>query len=272
MPAIQMVCSDIDGTILNSRHQASQRTRTAILRAAQQVPFVLVSARSPKGVGAVAAMLGLAHQPMIYFSGALLVYRGRLERLAFLDAGASAKVVQLCRALGVHLSVYEGENWFCERFDPWAKQEADIVGFQPELRAFVPLAAQWRARQAGPDKLLCMAPPAQLDRLTAQLQACPEAELLAVSRSKDTYLEVGARGVSKPMAIDALARRMGIGRQSILAIGDHYNDIEMLRYAGMGVAMGQAPDPVRLAADALTLTQDEDGAALAIERYLFKET
>ena len=271
MPAIQMVCSDIDGTILNSRHQASQRTRAAILRAAQQVPFVLVSARSPKGVGAVASMLGLAHQPMICFNGALLVYRGRLERLAFLDAGASAKVVQLCRALGVHLSVYEGENWFCERFDPWAKQEADIVGLQPELRAFVPLAAQWRARQAGPDKLLCMAPPAQLDRLTAQLQACPEAELLAVSRSKDTYLEVGARGVSKPMAIDALARRLGIGRQSILAIGDHYNDIEMLRYAGMGVAMGQAPDPVRLAADALTLTQDEDGAALAIERYLFKE-
>ncbi len=75
-------------------------------------------------------------------------------------------------------------------------------------------------------------------------------------------------GCSKASGVATLAAHYGIHLEQVMAIGDSYNDQEMLRVVGLGVAMGQAPEQVKAAARAVTATNQEDGAALAIERYV----
>lgn len=81
------------------------------------------------------------------------------------------------------------------------------------------------------------------------------------------WLDLAPVGVSKASGLAVVARELGIDRSDVLAIGDGRNDTDMLRWAGRGVAMGQAIEEVRSAADAVTGTADEDGAALELERW-----
>jgi HAD superfamily hydrolase (TIGR01484 family) len=81
------------------------------------------------------------------------------------------------------------------------------------------------------------------------------------------WLDLAPEGVSKASALAEVADRLGIDQQDVLAIGDGRNDIEMLQWAGRGVAMGQAPDEVKAIADDVTLHVEEDGAAVELERW-----
>jgi hydroxymethylpyrimidine pyrophosphatase-like HAD family hydrolase len=85
-------------------------------------------------------------------------------------------------------------------------------------------------------------------------------------------LTLFATGVSKGAALARLAADLGVPLAETLAIGDGSNDVSMLRVAGLGVAMGHATPSVRLAADVVTASNGEDGAAQAIERYVLRET
>lgn len=83
-------------------------------------------------------------------------------------------------------------------------------------------------------------------------------------------LEINASDVSKAHALAALARHLSIPRESIMAIGDNYNDIEMIRWAGLGVAVSNAIRSLKEAADAVTASNEEDGVAQAVEKFIFK--
>ncbi len=85
--------------------------------------------------------------------------------------------------------------------------------------------------------------------------------------SKPSYLEIMDRSVSKTSAIRFLQERWGVARQQVIAVGDNFNDMDMLEYAGVGVAMGNAPESVKNAADEVTLSNDDDGVAKVIEKY-----
>jgi HAD superfamily hydrolase (TIGR01484 family) len=81
------------------------------------------------------------------------------------------------------------------------------------------------------------------------------------------WLDLAPEGVSKASGLEQVTQTLGIGRSDVLAIGDGRNDVEMLRWAGRGVAMGQAPDDVKAAADDVTSTLADDGAAVEISRW-----
>ena len=81
------------------------------------------------------------------------------------------------------------------------------------------------------------------------------------------WLDLAPEGVSKASGLAEVAERLGVAQEHVLAIGDGRNDIEMLEWAGRGVAMGQSPDEVKAAADSVTATVEDDGAALEINRW-----
>ena len=91
---------------------------------------------------------------------------------------------------------------------------------------------------------------------------------LSIYRSEPFFIEVMARGVDKGAAIAGLIERLGLEREDVIACGDGLNDLSMIRYAGLGVAMANAQPEVKEAADVVTLSNDEDGVAEAIERYI----
>ncbi len=94
---------------------------------------------------------------------------------------------------------------------------------------------------------------------------------LALTSSHPLALEVNAPGISKGAALRALAQRLGIAPENVFAIGDSENDGEMIRFAGTGVAMGNAEEPVLRLTDLVTADNDSDGAALAIRRWILNE-
>ncbi len=89
-----------------------------------------------------------------------------------------------------------------------------------------------------------------------------------ILRSGPIYLEIFHRGVDKGDAVKALGSHYALPREAIMAVGDYYNDVAMLKAAGYSVAMGNAPDDIREMADVVTRPNTEDGLALAIEAVL----
>jgi hydroxymethylpyrimidine pyrophosphatase-like HAD family hydrolase len=83
-------------------------------------------------------------------------------------------------------------------------------------------------------------------------------------------LELVPQGIDKAMSLQVLIEKLGVSREEMMAIGDGYNDLSMIRYAGMGIAMENAQEPVKKAADYVTLSNEEDGVAVAIEKFMEK--
>ena len=89
-----------------------------------------------------------------------------------------------------------------------------------------------------------------------------------VFRSESYFLEFVPQGIDKALSLSVLLENIGMTREEVIAIGDGYNDLSMIKFAGIGIAMGNAQEPVKKAADYITLTNDEDGVAEVIERLL----
>lgn len=262
-----MICSDIDGTILNTRHQLTEATHQAVKQAlAQGVKIVLVSARMPQGMEPIRRELKLP-DILICYGGALIVEDGKAVFNRFLPLSAASQITQAARQLHVHTSLYRQDQWIIGQPDEWSDQETAITGLTPKIRPFSEVFQQWDAERTGPNKVLFMSEPERILTLKQTMDA-DGMEGLTCYRSKPSYLEVVSDEGSKRKAVSFLCERYGISREDVLAIGDGENDQDMIAFAGTGVAMGNAPESVKNAADFMTETNDANGWALAIQRFL----
>ncbi|WP_281254485.1 Cof-type HAD-IIB family hydrolase [Paenibacillus rigui] len=269
------VFCDIDGTLLNSEHQITPGTRSAVHKLKPLgVPFILVSARMPEAIVPLQQELGIT-DPLIAFSGGLVLSGATEEELrkplASIRLGASL-VSELFTLTAqafpeVSCSAYTPSRWLVPEADAqcrWIAQEQAITGTVPMLFDPQELSRAGSANQTV-HKIMCMGEPDQIDGVLAVLRE--QFPRLAVYKSKPTYVEIMAPLVSKSAAIRVLESFLGISRSEVIAIGDNYNDADMLQYAGLGVAMGNAPDEVKAQADEVTGSNDEDGLRQMLEKY-----
>ncbi|WP_373231433.1 Cof-type HAD-IIB family hydrolase [Cohnella sp.] len=264
--------SDIDGTLLNSVHEISARTRLSIRKLTSMgVPFIMVSARMPQGIIPLQNELGI-NAPIVCFSGALIMDAekcgGAREVIAEspMDIEVVSSVYRLIEDTfpNISVSLYNKDMWLVNSpEDEWIIQEHQIIGIAP-----TPFDLRSIAGSTLPVfKMLCMGDPGCIAALReVLLERFPN---LTIYESKPTYLEIMSPGVSKSKAMDALLGRFRADRRSTLAIGDNYNDLDMIQSAGLGVAMGNAPDGVKANADYITDTNDRDGVTLVIEKYFY---
>lgn len=266
MNNFKMICLDIDGTLLNSNHKISEGVKSIIRVVAneKQIPVILVSARMPKGIVFLQKELEI-EQPIICYSGALILDKNSkvLERQA-ISVSNFKEIYKLVHNTNVHMSLYKDDEWYIEEMDEWAKQESEITNIIPTIKNFKELSKLWEQEGTGPNKILCMASPNEINKLKESVENID----LNIYPSKPTYLEIMPTQASKTSAINFLQRKLNIKKSEIIAVGDNYNDIDMIEYAGLGIAMGNAPDDVKNHADGVTLTNDEDGVAEVIKKYL----
>lgn len=262
-----IVFLDIDGTLLDSAHRISPNTKQLLNRLEKRgIPIVLCSARYPDGVEFVARQAEL-HSPIVCYGGALILDK---DRSILSDTGIEIQTaVRFKRFVDEHfpellISTYLYNVWLVDDdTHPDIRREADVIQCRP-------LAGNLETASQAMDhvhKLLCMGVPAQVDRLQKEAAPLfPEVELL---NSGATYLEILPRGVSKRTAMETLQTRYHLNRESAVACGDHFVDLEMLRYAGLGIAMDNAPEEVKAAADRVTASNDEEGVYIALKNLRF---
>ena len=260
MNKIELVFSDIDGTLLNSKHEVSSEAIQIIQELVKRgTKIILASARPPGAMISIANEVQLS-SPLVCFNGALIT---QYEEGSFVDLYSLTlerlDALQLYQTIStnfpdISFNIYSGERWYVEREDGWVKQEAAITKMDPEAIAM----EDFLNDHFPVHKLLCMGNPDDIQKLEDELGG---ANLSNISyyRSKDTYMEIVNNQVSKLGALHFLCEKYGVKLENTLAIGDNFNDMPMIIHAGKGIAMGNAPDEVKQAADCVTDTNDENG-------------
>ncbi|WP_368896057.1 HAD-IIB family hydrolase, partial [Priestia megaterium] len=118
-------------------------------------------------------------------------------------------------------------------------------------------------------KVLMLAEPEMLVHVEKKLQKQLQGEL-SVMRSKPYFLEFTEEGVTKGTSLHLLIQQLGITRDEVIAIGDSYNDLAMIEFAGLGVAMGNAPEDIKEKANHVTDTNMNDGVAKVVEEFILR--
>ena len=266
LPKIQLLAVDLDGTLLTSAKRISPANAEALRAARRQrgVHVVLASARPPRSVMPFYEELGL-DAPMINYNGAL-VYDPHGRRVLMhlpIPLKTAREIVRLARRLHkeVLVSAEILDRWFTDRLDKRYLTETARL-FKPNRIAPI---GEWLVEPV--TKLLLLAPAARLTELQAAIaEAFPHQ--VSMVQTEENLLQVMHVTVSKAQALRCIAGELAVSRQHVMAIGDNANDVGMIQWAGVGVAVGNATPEVKAAAKVLTEANDEDGVAKVVRRFI----
>lgn len=265
MKQIQLILSDIDGTILDEHHQVDPDLVQLMPQLKEQaILFVLASARSPRGMAPIAEQLGLSQLPLAAYNGALILQG---DQVLFQHPLPSEDTSRLLTFLQQHfptvsINLYSGADWLTDQLDEWSQLEASITGETPIL------CEKPTDLTSHPiHKLLLIDQADTIQQLYQQLQTMDFPQT-AFYLSKANYLEVTAQKVSKEQALREVAKFYQVPLEATMALGDHFNDLPMLQLAGFGVAMGNAPQTVQEQANHVTSSNNQHGVAQAIRNFV----
>ncbi len=284
--AIRLLALDLDGTLLNSRGQISDRNRKAIDSARENgVKVALVTGRRFRDSRPIALELGL-DVPVIAHNGALTKHARTLETVVVTplplaaahnalrigrEVGADALVSDDHQGLGVlvydHLS---GDNAALQEYVAWARRVHGDEDGQDAVREVVSLENYLDhepihlAFSGGCEKMKELH-----ELLRGELGASVKIFCTSYPEMDFTLLDIVHPQASKGAGVAAVASELGATREEIMAMGDNYNDLEMLLFAGTGVVMANSVPPLQeIEGLHTTASNDEDGVARAIEEFI----
>ena len=274
---IRAICTDIDGTLLDSRRELSPRTISTIKSLDKSIPVILASSRMPSAMRHLQEELGILHQPMICYNGGyvLLYNKGAFAPdvvdSVHIPAATSAAIIAMAAGTSIHVSLYAEDNWYAPQLDQWTEREERNTKVSPEVAALHTVINKWSESGTGAHKIMCMGTEEDIATMAKALAEMFGNEIF-IYRSKSTYLELAPRSISKATALELILKKnFDIAMHEVMAFGDNYNDIDMLRAVGKGIAVGNARDEVKAVADEITLNSTEDGVAVAIEKYFLQQ-
>jgi hypothetical protein len=259
---------DMDGTLLKSDHSISEATKEKIRQLiAKGIPVILVSARPLNAILPTFRAIGIPdHYPLVSLNGSYIVEQGQPVLDVRIDLDMTTAVSEKVRPFKATIAYYVQREWFSEVKDKWTDYEQRIMDIPIEAAPLPELVSGWARRGVAPNKMMVMSEAANIQQIQQHLRSVYNGRL-NIYPSKPTYLEVMDPRGSKSNAVRWLIQRMNIDRSEVIAMGDNFNDREMIEFAGMGVAMGNAPDEIKSAADYVTDTNNNDGVRLALEKF-----
>ena len=259
---------DMDGTLLRSDHTVSELTVKTIQNLTEKgIPVILVSARPINAVLPTFRKIGLpAHTPVITLNGSYIVENEQPIFEAVIDLETTERVTAQVRPYKATIAYYLQRAWYSEVSDAWTDHEQKIMDTPLQVGPIDRLVKDWSARRIGPNKMMVMSEPDNIAGIQQHLRSIYNGRL-NIYPSKETYLEVMDTRGSKSNAVRFVGERLGLKPAEIVAMGDNYNDVEMIQFAGMGVAMGNAPDDIKARAGFVTDTNNNDGVRKALEKF-----
>lgn len=262
----KLIALDMDGTLLNSRGVVTEKTRLALRRAMEQgVQVTISTGRSFHGAAKTARELGITCPVMVYNGGMLVdpVTEEILYSKEMLPADAFLAMAEGIQR-GVTLIVWSKGKLYGYPLNERTENYRNYAGNTVPL----PIESVKDLACLGVTKVLWYGTKEEIPTFWTEMQKKPFA-CTRICPSQPMFLEFFHGDVSKAAALERLGAMLGISRDEMIAVGDGANDLELLAYAGLGVAMGNASDLVKEKADAVTLSNDQDGVAEVINTWIF---
>lgn len=258
------MAADYDLTLTRSDRKVSAHTRETIRAVYAAGKFVTLASGRLGGSAEVARELFPGDVPLILGNGALVQSCATGETLSeTLMGGQSAlTLLRWCRRRANAAIVYAPSGIYTDRVNAVSEAYAQSFSNTP-----MPLPFPEEIAREGLYKILLLGLPVTVRRAGKKLLADPPCPVDCFTSSPEA-LEIVPLGVNKAAGLARAAELLGIPREETIAIGDGENDISMLRWAGLGIAMSNASAAVKAAADVIAPVCDEDGAAWAMEKYL----
>lgn len=261
---IRLVIADVDGTLVTPEKVLTPRT-TAVVRAVLDagIAFTITSGRPPRGMKMLIDALQLQH-PIAAFNGGVLVNPDlSVIRQCFLPADAARQTIKLIVDHRLDVWLYTDKDWFVHnRHGPHVDREEWTVKFSPSVVSTYDALLDHAVKIVGVS-----------DDYTAVARCETDVrgdcgQHVSAARSQPYYLDVTHPNANKGTVVRMLAEVLDVPEASIATIGDMPNDMLMFERSGMSIAMGQASDEVKRAAQFVTASNQEDGFALAMERFV----
>jgi Cof subfamily protein (haloacid dehalogenase superfamily) len=265
-PSIRLLLADVDGTLVTQDKVLTERSIEAVraLRDAG-VLFAVTSGRPPRGMEMLIEPLAL-DTPLSAFNGGLVVERDMsvLEQKV-IPAGLVPAIIEMIESSGLDVWLYRGADWLVRDLEaPHIARESFTVRFDPTL------VASFDGTTEGIAKIVGVSDDHELVASVASAAHDEFGDHVSAARSQPYYLDVTHPVANKGGVVKFLSARYGIPSEQIATIGDMPNDVLMFAHSGLSIAMGQSGREVHRAARRVTESNDEDGFANAVERFVLK--
>ncbi len=259
---------DLDGTLTNNRKEITSHTQETLIRAQEQgIKIVLASGRPTYGIAPLAEQLRLKD-----FGGFILSYNGgkiinwTSQKVIYenvLSPEVYPYLYQCAQKNGFVILSYKDQYIISENTtDKYVMHEAFLNKMQTlEVPCFLD------AITLPVPKCLIVGEPEPLSRLETEMHNELKGRM-NVFRSEPFFLELVPEGIDKARSLAILLKELGLSPKEMVACGDGFNDLSMIRFAGLGVAMANAQEIVKAEADYITLSNEEDGVAAVVEQFI----
>lgn len=258
-----IVFSDVDGTLLNSEHQMSKKTREAIIALGEKdIPFVIVSARSPSGIYPILKKNHFHSSIIAYSGGLILDDDGQVIESRGFDIKTGKAILQFIKEhqFACTPNIYSGDDWIVEdRSDPRVQREEHIVEAEARNGSIDDLP-----EDAVINKILCMCDPTQTLSIEKALKE--QFKNVNIAKSSDILIEINGLNITKAHAVKMICKLKGIDEKDAIAFGDNFNDEDMLKCVGHPFLMANAPQELLDMIPHHTLSNDEDGIPYALKQ------
>ncbi len=263
---IKLVAIDLDDTLLRDDFTISPRTLAAV-RAVREsgVKITLATGRMPGSARPYAEQLAL-DVPVINYHGAMIQHALSREIIfrRVIPVNLAEELVGFLQKKQLYVQIYLRDQVFTRELNKYSDLYKRIAKVRIEQRDLLQLLQE---EPEGVEKILVINEEHAISKL-ADILGQRYGRKIHLTKSKPIFLEFTEITVNKGAALASLAESYGFAREEVMAIGDSFNDLEMIEYAGLGVAMGNAASEVRAKAYVITGNNKEDGVAQALERYV----
>lgn len=267
----RLLAVDLDDTLLNSSSTISDRNRKAIRGAVEMgAKFLIVTGRMFKTSVGYLEELGFEEDcPLINYHGALVKKAISRETLLHrpIPNQIAIAVLEQAEKTDYHISVFLEDQLYIREENEQSRYYQSFTGI--ELQLVGSLSAFLKQNGSCPTKMSIIHSGGMLEGMEESLRA-DFGDRLSILQSRPYFLEITDRLATKGQTLSWFTEQQGIRPDQVIAIGDGPNDIDMLAFAGLGVAVANARPEVKAAADLVTASNDDDGVAEVIERYILK--
>lgn len=259
---------DLDGTLTNSEKKITKRTKDAIMKMQEQGhTIVLATGRPTPGVRPIANELCLDK-----YNGYMLSYNGgkitncttnEVVYQQVLPNDIPSEIFALAEELNIGMMTYQQNGAVAN------KNRNEYMDLEARINGIDVFYYENPAKEitAPVNKCLGTVAPQKAEQIE-KIYADHFGERINVGRSEPFFLELTPKGIDKAASLAKLCEILGCTKDSMIACGDGFNDKSMIEFAGLGVAMANAQETVKQSADYITLSNDEDGVAHVIEKFI----